>query len=171
LFGILYTIVELQEFHPPITPFSPATIMESQQPIEQQMRCWLPIPSNTQRLILHKQTQSLKETAIALKIKGKRYQPEFRSAVELLLQTCQEYHYHDATSRLDELVRLIRQPNANVGKLHALWRHLRDAMIEQIDVANKYPRTWGWGIGWAGYCGTWEDRPDQARASINLSIS
>lgn len=46
-----------------------------------------------------------------------------------------------------------------------------DAMVEQIDVSNKYPRTWGWGIGLAGHWGTWEDSPDQAEGSIDVSVS
>jgi hypothetical protein len=144
--------------------------MESHQLIEHQMYWWwLPVPSNTQRLILHMQIQSLKWTAVRLRVEGS--QSAFCLAIELLLQTCRDYSYDDAASRLDELVRLIRQPNANMGMLHDLWRHLMDAMVEQIDVSNKYPRTWGWGIGLAGHWGTWEDSPDQAEGSIDVSVS
>lgn len=122
------------------------------------MFSWAPIPTYTQRRILHMQIQMLMQTTLVLEREEEQSKPAFHLAINILRQTCQDYGYIDAASRLEELARLVIQDRAVMDVEYARWRYLMNAMIEQIDVEDKSLREWGWEIGLAGHWGTFVER-------------
>lgn len=111
------------------------------------------IPTHLQRLVLQARVHYLQ--LIAPHFEANRTRAEFGVLVDSLKLLCQDFDYKDATSRLEELARLVRAPGTVLSQLYLLWNHLLDLMDRIIDASNRQPREWGWAIGMAGYWGGW----------------